>query len=71
MFWGRELLARMIGQAGAGQRVEEAQIARPLRGEFTLSPALCFEVLFPQILAGWAMWNLARFIGRRLDLEPN
>jgi hypothetical protein len=52
MFWGRELLARMIGQAGAGQRVEEAQIARPLRGEFTLSPALCFEVLFPQILAG-------------------
>jgi apolipoprotein N-acyltransferase len=50
-FWGRGALERMVGQAAKGPRVEEAEIARPLRGEFTLSPALCFEVLFPRIVA--------------------
>lgn len=51
VFWGRGLLARMLGETARGQRVEEAQVARPLRGEFTLSTVLCFEVLFPEIVA--------------------
>jgi apolipoprotein N-acyltransferase len=50
-FWGRRALARIVGEPANGPRVEEARIARPLRGEFTLSPVLCFEVLFPQIVA--------------------
>ena len=49
-FWGRSALARIVGEAANGPRVEEARITRPLRGEFTLSPVLCFEVLFPQIV---------------------
>jgi apolipoprotein N-acyltransferase len=32
-------------------RVVEAIKAEPLRGEFTLSPALCFEILFPRIVS--------------------
>jgi len=50
-FWGSGLLANLIGEAAKGSKVEEARVARPLRGEFTLSPALCFEVLFPRIVA--------------------
>ncbi len=50
-FWGRSLLTRIVGAAARGPKVEEAQRARPLRGEFTLSPVLCFEVLFPRIVA--------------------
>ncbi|HIF94383.1 MAG: apolipoprotein N-acyltransferase [Myxococcales bacterium] len=32
-------------------RVAEGIKAEPLRGEFTLSPALCFEILFPGIVS--------------------
>jgi len=50
-FFGRSLLARMVGEAAKGPRVAESPDARPLEGDFTLSPALCFEVLFPRIVA--------------------
>ena len=50
-FWGRSLLAWMVGRAAEGPKVEEALSAGPLRGEFTLSTVLCFEVLFPRLVA--------------------
>jgi apolipoprotein N-acyltransferase len=51
-FWGhRALLSSVMGEAAKGPRVEEAHDAGPLRGEFTISPVLCFEVLFPRIVA--------------------
>ncbi len=51
-FWGRRaLLSSVMGEAAKGPRVEEAHNAGPMRGEFTISPVLCFEVLFPRIVA--------------------
>ncbi len=50
-FWGRSLLAWMVGEAAQGPKVAEALSAGPLRGEFTLSPVLCFEILFPRLVA--------------------
>jgi apolipoprotein N-acyltransferase len=51
-FWGRRALSSSImGGAAKGPRVEEADEAGPMRGEFTISPVLCFEVLFPRIVA--------------------
>jgi len=50
-FFGRSALARMVGEAANGPRVAESPETRPLEGDFTLSPALCFEVLFPRIVA--------------------
>lgn len=50
-FVGRSALARLFGDSFSGPRVAEAETARPLVGEFTLSPALCFEVLFPGIVS--------------------
>jgi apolipoprotein N-acyltransferase len=50
-FWGRSLLASMVGQAAEGPKVAEALSAGPLRGEFTLSAVLCFEILFPRLVA--------------------
>jgi apolipoprotein N-acyltransferase len=50
-FWGRGILSRWLGEASRGPRVLEAADTRPLRGDFTLTPVLCFEVLFPDIVA--------------------
>jgi apolipoprotein N-acyltransferase len=49
-FVGRNALAYVVGEASQGARVAEASEAMPLVGPFTLSPALCFEVLFPRIV---------------------
>lgn len=49
-FVGRRALAYVLGEASQGRRVAEANEAGPLVGEFTLSPVLCFEVLFPGIV---------------------
>ena len=49
-FWGRRGLERLMGVAASGPRVTEAEVARPLQGEFTLSVTLCFEVLFPGVV---------------------
>jgi apolipoprotein N-acyltransferase len=50
-FSGRAVLGRVMGEVAKGPRVVEALVARPIQGEFTISPALCFEVLFPRIVA--------------------
>ena len=50
-FFGRTVLAKIVGEAARGPRVAESLGLRALAGEFTLSPVLCFEVLFPQIVA--------------------
>jgi apolipoprotein N-acyltransferase len=50
-FWGRGAMTRIVGGAAKGPRVVEALAARPLRGDFSLATALCFEVLFPGVVA--------------------
>jgi apolipoprotein N-acyltransferase len=50
-FWGQEILDWAIANAADGRRVAEATRAGSLIGAFTLSPALCFEILFPSIVA--------------------
>jgi apolipoprotein N-acyltransferase len=49
--WIDAVGASFFGEAARGPRVEEAEAAGPLRGEFTLAPLLCFEVLFPRLAA--------------------
>jgi apolipoprotein N-acyltransferase len=44
-------LAWAFGGAGDGRKVEEATHAGPLRGGFTLAAVLCYEALFPGIVA--------------------
>jgi apolipoprotein N-acyltransferase len=48
---GARLLARAFGAAGRGKKVEEAAQAGPLRGSFTVTAVLCYEALFPGIVA--------------------
>jgi apolipoprotein N-acyltransferase len=48
---GGLLLARAFGGAGGGRKVEEAPQAGPLQGGFTLTVVLCYEALFPGIVA--------------------
>jgi apolipoprotein N-acyltransferase len=50
-FWGQGLLGSMTQAGSQAPRVAEAIQAGPLRGEFVLSPALCFEILFPGIVS--------------------
>jgi apolipoprotein N-acyltransferase len=50
-FFGRAALAWFVGEAAGGPRVAESLVLRPLEGAFTVSPVLCFEVLFPGIVA--------------------
>ena len=45
------LLAPLFGRAVYWPKVEEAAPGGPLRGAFTLTPALCYEVLFPGVVA--------------------
>jgi apolipoprotein N-acyltransferase len=45
------LLARAFGGAARGKKVEEADQAGPLRAGFTLTAVLCYEALFPGIVA--------------------
>jgi apolipoprotein N-acyltransferase len=64
-FPGRSLMTWLVGGAATGTHVAESDLARTLAGEFSLSPALCFEVLFPRIVAerrsdeSFAIVNLA------------
>jgi len=44
-------LARAFGKAGRGKKVEEAAQAGSLQGGFTLTVVLCYEALFPGIVA--------------------
>jgi apolipoprotein N-acyltransferase len=48
---GASFVARAFGGAGRGKKVEEAPEAGPLKGGFTLSVVLCYEALFPGIVA--------------------
>ncbi len=48
---GARLLARAFGAAGRDKKVEEAAQAGPLRAAFTLTVVLCYEALFPGIVA--------------------
>jgi apolipoprotein N-acyltransferase len=48
---GGLLLARVFGEAGGGRKVEEAPQAGPLQGGFTITVVLCYEALFPGIVA--------------------
>ena len=50
-FPGRRLLAWLVGGAAGGPLADEAENAGPLTGTFTLTPALCFEVLFPRVVS--------------------
>jgi len=50
-FLGQGILDWLIARGADGPRVVEAERARPMKGEFTLTPALCFEILFPQLVA--------------------
>ncbi len=47
---GRRWVSSALGLA-EGPRVVEASAAESLKGEFTLATALCFEILFPVIVA--------------------
>jgi apolipoprotein N-acyltransferase len=48
---GAATLALLFGRAARWPKVEEAPSAGPLRGDFTVSPVLCYEVLFPRLVA--------------------
>ena len=50
-FWGQGILDWAIASAADQPRVAEAIQAERLKGEFTLSPALCFEILFPRVVS--------------------
>jgi len=47
---GEALLAASFGQATRWPKVEEAPAATALRGRFTVTPVLCYEVLFPRLV---------------------
>jgi apolipoprotein N-acyltransferase len=48
---GESWLAPVFGDAAGWKKVEEAPEAGPLRGAFTLTPVLCYEALFPDLVA--------------------
>jgi apolipoprotein N-acyltransferase len=48
---GQVLWDRLLGNVAGGPKVVEAEVARALGGEFELSPAICFEILFPRVVA--------------------
>jgi apolipoprotein N-acyltransferase len=48
---GESLLAPLFGEAAGWRKVEEAADAGPLRGGVTLTPVLCYEALFPRLVA--------------------
>jgi apolipoprotein N-acyltransferase len=48
---GASLVARAFGGAARGKKVEEAATAGALRGRFSLAVVLCYETLFPAIVA--------------------
>lgn len=51
-FPGDLVLRRLFGGAAAWPRVEESvESAQALRGPFTVSPVLCYEILFPRLVA--------------------
>ncbi|MGH7338633.1 MAG: hypothetical protein ACREI7_13710 [Myxococcota bacterium] len=45
------MIARVIGEAALGPKVEEGPPPGPLRGPIAVTPVLCYEVLFPSIVA--------------------
>jgi apolipoprotein N-acyltransferase len=45
------ILAQLFGRAARWKKVEEAVETGPLRHGFTLSPVLCYEALFPGLVA--------------------
>ena len=49
--WGHGLFRWLFPESANASRVAEGLIAAPLKGEFTLAPALCFEILFPDLVA--------------------
>jgi apolipoprotein N-acyltransferase len=48
---GESWLSLLFGDAASWKKVEEAPEAGPLRGAFTLTPVLCYEALFPDLVA--------------------
>ena len=48
---GESLLAPLFGEAAGWKKVEEAEDAGPLRGRLTVTPVLCYEALFPRLVA--------------------
>jgi apolipoprotein N-acyltransferase len=50
-FPGRSVLTRIFNLPASTPKVVEADRPRPLRGRFTLAPALCFEILFPRLIS--------------------
>jgi apolipoprotein N-acyltransferase len=50
-FLGDALLAPLFGEAAGWKRVEEARGWASLPGPIPVTPALCYEVLFPGIVA--------------------
>jgi apolipoprotein N-acyltransferase len=48
---GESSLALLFGRAASWKKVEEAQDAGPLQADFTLTPVLCYEALFPDLVA--------------------
>lgn len=52
-FVGASLLIRLLGRTGDSPTVEEADDhGSALVGAFSVTPVLCYEVLFPEIVAG-------------------
>jgi len=50
-FPGDALLARLFGSAANWKKVEEAASSGPLRGPILVTPVLCYEALFPGVVA--------------------
>lgn len=50
-FRGQWILDWALANAARGPRVVEAIRAESLQGEFTISPTLCFEILFPSVVS--------------------
>lgn len=50
-FPGDALLVRLFGEAAQWPKVEESGGSGPLRGPISVTPVLCYEVLFPGIVA--------------------
>jgi apolipoprotein N-acyltransferase len=62
---GAKYLAALFGRSARWPKVEEVAASGPLRGSFTITPVLCYEVLFPQLVQqrrspeSLAIFNLA------------
>ena len=50
-FPGDALFARLVGAAAAWQKVEEAEGGATLGGPIPVTPVLCYEALFPTVVA--------------------